>query len=75
MLEDFTGQPLLGVRVHLATIRHLARVRLTQAPQRLPHRLLRRVPYPHVLRVLDEVRGRHAAPVALVDGDIHARAG
>ena len=43
MLEDFTEQPLLGVRVHLATIRHLARVRLSEAPQRLPHRLLGRV--------------------------------
>ena len=49
--------------------RHLARVRLTQAPQRGPHRLLRRVAHAHVPRVLGEVGGRHVAPVALADLD------
>ena len=41
-----------------------------KAPQRGPHRLLRRVAHAHVPRVLGEVGGGHVAPVALVDGDI-----
>ena len=50
--------------------RHLARVRLAQAPQRAPHRLPRRVTHADIPRVLGEIRGRHVAPVALVDGDV-----
>ena len=47
--------------------RNLTHGRLTQAPQRGPHRPLRRVTYAHVPRVLGEVCGRRVAPIALVD--------
>lgn len=61
---------MLGSRLVLHAIRHLAREWLAQAPQRSPCRLAGCVTDTHVPRVITEVGSHHVAPVALKDRGI-----